>query len=86
MTQPQQPFGEGPLTAMLRSHALADADLLARARRRAADACAPPLAELCETLDTAGVLRRQAEQIAALETTVAELRARLDDHLNRQAL
>ena len=29
MTQPQQPFGEGPLTAMLRSHALADADLLA---------------------------------------------------------
>lgn len=24
MTQPQQPFGEGPLTAMLRSHALDD--------------------------------------------------------------
>ena len=49
-------------------------------------ACAPPLAELCETLDTAGVLRRQAEQIAALDATVAELRARLDDHLQRQAL
>ena len=85
MTQPQAPFG--PRCAAwpaceeagwVRAHGVCQ--WCPRA------ACAPPLAELCETLDTAGVLRRQAEQIAALETTVAELRARLDDHLNRQAL
>ncbi len=85
MTQPQQPFGP-------RCAAWPSCEEPGWVQRNGTcqwcprAACAPPLVELCETLDTAGVLRRQADQIAALETTVAELRARLDDHLNRQAL
>ena len=77
MTQPQQPFGEGPLTAMLRSHALADADLLARARRRAADASPAPLRETAETVDAAELLKRQAAQIGALQVRVGVQDARI---------
>lgn len=59
-----------------------------------------PLREMCETLDTAGVLKRQAAQIgelqvrvvtlaeanAALDDQVRRLRERLEAHLESQAL
>ena len=86
MTQPQQPFGEGPLTAMLRSHALADADLLARARRRAADASPAPLRETADPVDAAELLKQQAAQIGALQVRVGVQDARiaaLDDDCRR---
>ena len=45
-----------------------------------------PLRETCETLDAAELAKRNAAEIVALKATVAELRARLDDHFQRQAL
>lgn len=86
MTQPQQPFGEGPLTAMLRSHALADADLLARARRRAADASPAPLRETAETVDAAELLRGHERRLAALEDECRRLRAEVERLGKAQAI
>ena len=77
MTQPQQPFGEGPHEETRRRHALADADLLARARRRAADASPAPLRETAETVDAAELLKRQAAQIGALQVRVGVQDARI---------
>lgn len=87
MTQPQQPFGEAGCAycAPTCTGRCDIADALPSARASVDEVVAFNRAiHACMRNRVLGDPRDA--RIAALETTVAELRARLDDHLNRQAL